>query len=742
MSALSTMQARAIGQLQPNRLLSALTAGLITGVLAIVLNISYAALIFSDELSPYLPTGIGLALFSGVVIGFIVALFSSYPAVVAKPQDTVAAITALMAASVAAHLKAQGAAQQILPTLVAIIALSSILTGIFFLLLGRFRLGSLIRFIPYPVVGGFLAGTGWLILTGAMTVMTGRPFSIVLIPSLFQPDLLSRWLPGALFAVVLLILVRRYKHYLITPGLLLGGLLLFYAILWLGNTSIAQASERGWLLGPFPERALWNPLALSELSAANWGLVAEQAASFAAILIVSAVSLLLNSTGIELATRTDIDLNRELEAAGIANVAAGLGGGLAGYHTVSLSVLSNTIGANSRLVGIVVAALCAAVLWLGGALLVFFPKPILGGVLFFLGMSFVVEWVFDAWLRLPRGDYGLVILILFVIGAVGFLQGVGLGLGVAVALFVINYSHVNVVKHALSGVNRQSNVDRPASQRRVLQAHGDQIYILKLQGYLFFGTANGLLDYVRNRVNDGTREPLRFVLFDFRLVHGMDSSAVLSFSKLRQLAQARNFTVILAQLAPDVMAKLKRAADADRSDESFRIMPSLDHGLEWCEDQIVAAERAAVAQPIPLVQQLADRLPSRDLAPRLMDYLEPIAEPAQSHLIRQGAPSDEMYLIESGRVTVLMEMEGCEPTRLRTMGAGTVVGELGFYLGTPRAASVVTDESSTLFRLTRSAMQRMSSERPEMAAALHEFVAHLLAERLVNTNKTVEALLE
>jgi len=80
--------------------------------------------------------------------------------------------------------------------------------------------------------------------------------------------------------------------------------------------------------------------------------------------------------------------------------------------------------------------------------------------------------------------------------------------------------------------------------------------------------------------------------------------------------------------------------------------------------------------------------------------------------------------------------------RLRTMGAGTVVGEMGLYLQQARSASVVADAPTVVHRLTAEALDRMEHSDPAAAAALHRFMAHLLAERLANTNKTLQALLD
>lgn len=279
-----------------------------------------------------------------------------------------------------------------------------------------------------------MAGTGWLLSVGAVSLMTDFPFSFTQGLLLFQQDVLIRWLPGVCFAILILLILRRYNHVLVLPGLVLGAIALFYLLLLVTNTSIAEARNYKLLFDSFPPGGLWQPLTLSTLVQANWGLIIGQIGKSIAILLITVVALLLNSTGIELSIRQDIDLNRELRAAGIANIIAGLSGGIVGYHALGASVLSVAkIGAKSRMVGLIAAVSCAIALFAGASIIALFPKPILGGVALFLGLSFLVEWVYEGWFKLSRIDYLIVILILIVIGAVGFLEGVGMGLVVAIA---------------------------------------------------------------------------------------------------------------------------------------------------------------------------------------------------------------------------------------------------------------------------------------------------------------------
>lgn len=736
------------------QLLPSFTAGILIGFLVIFIEISFATLIFSGELSGYVSEGIGFLLFGAFVIGIVVALTSSFPGMIALPQDSPVAILALMASAITVAMPATATPENVLVTIVAAIIITSLLTGMFFWALGTCKLGSLIRFIPYPVVGGFLAGTGCLLVKGAIGVMADISVSHSTVLALFQFSTMLKWLPGVLFGVLLLIILRRYNHFLIMPAMIVASIGLFYLVLGLTGTSLAQAGAQGWLLGPFPKGGLWQPSIFLSLHHANWSVIVKQLGSIGTILIISVMSLLLNVGGLELAVRRDIDLNSELRSAGLATFFAGLGGGPPGYHALSLSALGHKLGVQSRLAGVISALLCGITFFFGASLLSFFPKPVLGGLLFFLGFAFLTEWVYDARHTLPTTDYVLVLVILGIVGTIGFLQGVVVGISLAVILFVVNYSRIDVIKHLLSGTTYQSHVERAIPYQRILQKKGNQLFILKLQGFLFFGTAHNLLTQIRQRAITRDLPPLRFVVFDFDLVNGLDSSALHSFRKIKQLAETQKSVLVFTHLSPQIQRQFVAGKYIKQDDPMIRIFPDLDHGLEWCEDQMLMGDEGTDASGQQagesflksvfddLMQFLEQQESFETIIAELMPYFERQDIDKDCYLIRQGDPPEALYFIESALVTVLFEHEDGKITRLRTLSFGTVVGELGFYLRQRASASVLVQEPGTIYRLSFNALHNMTENNPKIAATFHEFMAHLLGERLAKTNRTLQALLD
>lgn len=720
---------RARAELRPSQLVPALMSGILNGALEVALAVSFAALIFTGELSPHLSRGIGMALFSATVGVAIVALLSSYRASLSANQDVPAAIVALAATAVAAA--APPDAQ--FATVAVVLVLTTLVAGLLFLFLGIFRLTGLVRFLPYPVIGGFLAGTGWLLFIGGIGMMAGRPFSFAGLGQLLALPTLLYWLPGVLAGALILFLVGRVRHPLFLPVAIVAILILFYVIALLRGVGLDELSAGGWLLGPFPAGGFWQPIGPAEWARVDGAAIWPQAPNLLAAVGISAIALLLNATGLELSLRRDLDLNREMRAAGWANLVAGLGGGFVSYHALSLTMLNARLGATGRLSGFLVAAVSGVALLFGGAALGFLPKMVFGALLVFLGLSFLWEWVVLAFRRLPRIDYAIVLAILVIIAAVGFLQGVAVGIVAAVAMFVVSYSRSSIVKHELDGTSFSSRVIRNPQARALLADVGQQAYYLQLQGFIFFGTAYSLLEAVRARVRQTVT---RHVVLDFRQVIGLDSTALLSFDKLRQLARDGGFSLTFAGLSPALRQQFAQGGLGPATG-GLRFAPNLDRAAEWVEDQLCLVAESSGERPLDAALQAI--VPGAATT-RLIGYLERREVSSGAYLMRQGDAPDVLYFIESGQVTAQLEQPGRELLRLETMRGGRMVGELGFYLGTRRSAAVVADQPTVVYVLTQDTLARIERDDPAAAHAFHRLVVHLLGERVLHLMWAVEAL--
>ena len=712
-------------------------AGTINAIVCIVSAMALAALIFTGPLAEYLPQGIGILLLGTVIFSVLSALTATYPLIFSAPQDIPIAILALMAATVAAGVGGQMTGEQLYQFIFVAIGLTSILVGLFFYILGRFRLGKLVRYIPFPVVGGFLAGTGWLIVKFSFAMMTDLDLSLANMVILFEKNIFNQWFPGFVFAVVLLLGTRRFSHYLLTPGILFGSIALFYMFMFARGFSYTALEANGHLLGPFPDGGLFPGLPFEYVSRFRWDLFIVHLPSIGTMMILNAVAVLFNYSGLELTVKENFDLNKELRLTGYNNMVAGLAGTPAGYMTLSETSMSYNLGARSRLPSIVVAVFCTVTLIFGAKVLSIFPKVILGGLMLNLGLEFLMEWLYDTRKRLQKTDYTVIVLILIVIGSIGFLEGIVLGLLMSIVLFVINYSKVEVIKYQLTGKTFSSNVERSSHLKQILDDHGDEIYILPLQGFIFFGTANRLLQQVQMRQEDPDLGPLHYLVFDFRHVTGLDSSAINSFNKLQIMAENSRFRVLLCGLQAEMESQLKIEGLISNDNTIIQVFDDLDHGLEWCEEQIILT----VLPDAGDVTRTDKGDSFKEKFPQIAEYFDTRKIPAGTAIINQGENPGGITFIESGQITVELKTDTGKKIRLKTLGPGTVVGEVSLYLGTKASASVLANTECKVFFLARENFERMNLETPEKAAELHSYIVKLLSDRLSGSNATIQALM-
>jgi SulP family sulfate permease len=627
-------------------------------------------------------------------------------------------------------------------TVAAVLIFSSILTGAFLFALGRLRIGPWVRFVPVPVVGGFLAGAGWLIVRGSFMVMADVPLGLHGIPDLVQPEAVARWLPGAGLALLLYFAQRKSRHFLVLPGLLFGAVALFHAVWWVVASQVATLATPDWFLAPFSRGQLLQAFSTDMLAQIDASALLRQGPDLLTLLVIVVLAVLLNATGVEIALQKECDLNRELRANGLANMLAGLCGGMLGYLSLTRSLLNARAHAASRLAGAFAGIFCGIVLVCGGPFLAVFPRAVVGGLLLYLGVSLLVEWVYASWFKFSRADHLLVLLILTIVAFWGLLAGVGVGVVIASVLFAYNYSQQRVIRYAFSGAAHRSNVDRPAPQERFLWEHGQEVYILALQGYIFFGTASTLLDHVRQRLEVGEKKTRpRFLIFDFRMVTGLDSSAALGFVKIRQIASRHGACRVFTALRPSVEQQLRQGGCLDAEGSACQLFPDLDRGVEWCENQLLEAGWSRRRKSVPLVLQLTELFPAPEQAATFMTYLERLHVPAGQALFHQDEKPDAMYFIESGQLTALLELEGKWSMRVRTVSAGTTLGEHAFFTGRPHRTSARAELPSVLYRLSAVAMERLRREAPQIALDFQEFMIRQLAERLTYAYEEIEVLL-
>ena len=589
--------------------------GLAASLLSLAYCFSYGAFIFSGPLQPFLSQGVAAALITAAVTATMIALTSGFQSAVAGPDSNTTALLAAMMVVLAPAISSMGP-NEALALAMAALAVATLLTGLALFLLGWLQLGKLIRFIPYPVVAGFLAATGWLMLSGAVNMTTGLPLSWPTLPSLVERDTLLILAATVFWGSTLWFLTSYWKHPLVLPLALVGATIAAHAILAalpLSDDFVARAIMFSLPDGGRP----FFPLSTGEISQVDWKALAPAAGDMIAVAVLAVLSILLNSTSIELAAKVDVDLDRELRVHGIANIASAFAGGFVGHISVSRTLVSIAAGGTSRLVGVVVGLVALAVLIFGTGVISLIPRFVLAGLLLQLGARLIWDWGICSRTSLPLLDWLVIVAIVLITSNFGFLQALLFGMLAGCVIFAVDVSRIRVIRHQFGLHERSSSLVRSRGETAFLSEHGGQVQVLGLSGYLFFGSAYSVLERVTALVAE---RRLQEVIFDFSGVTGINSSAGASFAKIRELLRKHGIRQTMVAMSPMASSILSTRASID---ESIRCPDNLDTALEEAEEAILATSDVPVGLHRSMVDWLTEVVGSRKHAQALFDRMTP-----------------------------------------------------------------------------------------------------------------------
>jgi SulP family sulfate permease len=710
-----------------------LLAGAICSILSVAYCLSYAALIFSGPLKPWLSYGISATFLSAAIAAAVIALRSSLPFAIAGPDTSTSAVTATLAAAMAAQLVAEGNTN-LLPPVLIVIALVTAATGIVLCLLGLSRTGRAIRFIPYPVIGGFLGATGWLMILGAIQVITDQRLTLTTLSEFSSALMISKLGAGLAVAVTLQVFLSRWTNAFVMPSILVAAILAIHVTLPIVGSSLTEAQAGGWMFRPQETTSVVSPWQPAELHTFPWTTLPWLAGDLVAVIFVTTISLLLNTTGVEIATRREANIDRELQALGVASLLSSALGGYVSSLSLSRTTLAYAAGATGRLTGLTVAGISAGMLVLDPGFLSYVPKYALGGLLFFAGGSLSYRWLIKSAGRLEPLDYLSLVAIALIIVGWGFIAGVIIGGVICCTMFALSASRVDAVKFSFDGSEFHSSLDRSPAELSILAVYGKELQGMALQGYLFFGTANRLYEKVKALI--AGQPHCRFLLFDFRLVIGIDSSATHSFTQIKDAVDEKGVRLVLVNLTPE----LRRAFQAIRAHtDSVIVVSDLDHALESCENAIIEVHRPDEAG-FSLHSWLVDALGSTECADRLSKCCIRLEVQSGEDVARQGDPSESMHFILKGRVGIFVSTDDGREVRVRSLGPHTTIGEMGLMTGRPRSATVRAEVASTLYVLPMDAFREITLQDPTLGQALLRFAMETMVERLSVANRTIGAL--
>ena len=704
----------------------ALSAGFTSGLGLLVAQVAFGSFIFSGALTPYSSQGVGLILFGNFAACLLMALGSGYRGAIAGLSPALVIIMAVIAAT----MDARGEALFVTTAIALII--SAVATGVCCFLIGRFHLANLVRFIPYPVAAGFVAGIGGTVCLAAMSLM-GVDLGWREAATFLEPAVLWTWLPGAAYGVALYIAMKRWGNALILPLSVVAAIGAYHLTLGALDISGEKARVMGLLLSSTADGNLWPVLSPADLVHVEWAAMASQIPHILTLMLIAFICVTMNVAGLEVAANHELDWNREFKTSGFATVVAGLGGGTVATLIVPSSLRSKHFKATTRLTGMVAAVVIGIALFLGDGMLEFVPTALIGGILVFAGIGMLDEGLVRSYKRLPLVELSIILVIFIIMIFFGLIEGVGAGMLATLVFFVVRLSRVDLIETRFTCREQHSSKARPVPDRVILLEEGWRVLAYRLRGYIFFGSAAPLTDHLRSSL-EGSSRPTCLML-DFASVSGFDFSAVSVLSRFLQAANKAGVKVVLSAVPEQFRSDLERNLPASVFADLV-LEPNADRALEHCEEIIIARWRkgstTADSRRTALLEHVADDLERHlkrqihfeDLMEELHKWLSPRNYSAKEVLVGPDLPLQGLQLMISGRASAY---DG-EGTRLYQFSPGDAIW-LAYTLG-EQVTSVVADEACCTMVLTPDAQCWLENNEERLALKLYRYLlaGHLQVE--------------
>ncbi len=724
--------------MEPRRIAIGLSTGLLAGLLALVSSVTSTLFIFAGPLQDSFPVGLAMTLMSSVIFAAVSATSGSRSFAILRTQEVAIANLGVMALALRASMVSTRSYAEIEASVIALCCLGSAFVGLGLYAIGRFSLTRYLRYVPDCVISGYLASVGFLLLKSGVLALTSAdgfdaPLSVT--------DAVSRFTAGAFLALLLLLVEARSRSRLAPPLLILAAIGLFQIVIHSTGLSTAWLEQHGWLVAMAPKEIQNLPLLPpARLREVDWGALLGQAPSILFLVLTSALGEMLALSGIERASpegRHSVDA--EFKNAGAANLLVAPLGAVPGFHSTVHTLLALRFRASRPIIAVTTGLVCLVALVSGKPFLQLMPWPLFGGMLMWMGAAALKDWFFRGLLQMKRAHALVKGLILLVVVAFGFYQGMVFGALAGAFLFILEYARTGVVRLQMTGRDYHSSVTQFDDRRlAAIREVGDAILILRLKGYVFFGSAHGLRERLQQALSSD--RGLECIVIDFEEIAGVDGAAAAALEAVGRESRAAGVELVLCGLSEEHRRSIA-GLGTDLSTD-FHFFANLDQGLRFAEDAVFLRHRPSVVaqEPVSVFAWLREATGSDALAARLAAAGETQNFAPGEAVILEGQQSDELYVIAEGEASVEMTSAGGGLVELAILGPGALFGELAYLLRTPRSATVRAKTNLDVWRLSRSALDALGEEAPAAALAFQHSLAARLADRVLGANRLVRYL--
>lgn len=722
--------------------------GLAAMLVVLPSSIAFGVTIYAAIGPSYASLGAMAGIIGATVLGLIAPTLGGTDRLITTPCAPAAAVLAAFAIEMT-HQGVQTDA------IILLLILLGVIAGLGQIMLGVVGIGRLIKFIPYPVVSGYMSGVGLIILGSQIPKFLGAPGShwweILVTPAVWD------WRAAAVGGATIFFTFVGPRLTKLIPGTIIGilaGLLTYFGLALMVDPTLWQTEGNPLVIGPMGAQQDGFLAAISsqwrDIGDLRLGQVAGLFGSALTLAVLLSIDTLKTCVVVDQLTRSRHDSNRELIAQGVANICSSSIGGVPGAGAMGPTLVNLNSGGRTRVSGILegVFALVAALLL--GSFLAWIPVAALAGILIVVGLRMIDrEPLHFIQSRATVFDFVVVLAVVIVALTVGLIAASGTGVALAILLFVREQIGGAVVRHKVYVNQMSSTWNRTEAETRIIEQKGDQAVIFELQGSLFFGTSQQL--YSQLEPEFGKRQ---FMILDLRRVQSMDVTAAHLLGIVRDGMAEKGALLILSGI-PELLPNgrnlrefLEQTAVIIPDETAIKVFPSLDNAIEWVEDRLLG-ERD---EPLEVLEEEEQPLQLQDMEvfsqrkdETLQDLearLEERTYKAGETIFITGSEGDEIYWIRRGAVRLFAPVGAGHSRHIATFGRGDFFGGLSFLDDRPRTNDAVALTDTILYALSRKHFEQLAEEHKRLGFAMIQGLARTLALRLRQAENELTMLQE
>jgi SulP family sulfate permease len=715
--------------------------GLAAMLVALPSAIAFGVIIYSPLGGSYAAYGALAGILGATALGFVAPALGGTNRLITAPCAPAAAVLSALAI----ELLQKGTA---LETAVLLLTVIGLMCGLMQVVSGVVGLGHLIKYMPYPVVSGYLSGVGLIIIGSQIPKLLAVPKGTGLWEALVSPSV-WRWQAIAVGAVTILVMVGAPRVTKAVPAAILGlvGGMLAYLGLALFDGALFISSGNPLVIGPlggsgegFLDAVAGRWKAIGALGASDFVAVLVPALTLAVLL---SIDTLKTCVVLDALTRSRHNSNRELIGQGLGNLAASAIGGVPGAGTMGATLVNISSGAQTRLSGLIEGVLALVAFLLLSTVIAWVPVAALAGILIVIGVRMIDRHSFH-FLKSRSTILDFAVIAAVVISAITVSLVAASGVGIALAIFLFIRENIGgaVVRRKAYGNQIFSKQIRVPSEMEILRARGDRTAIYELQGSLFFGTTDQL--YTALEADLRTRT---YVILDMRRVQSVDVTAAHLLEQVKDMLAERKGFLIFSQIPHNLPSgkDLEQYFDEVglvKRESPVRVFGELDEAMEWVEDRILEEAHLERKEEKLLELHEIDLFAGRkqETLASLEACMEKRSVPAGERIFARGETGDELFLIRRGAVRIVLPLSDKQSHHLGTFARGNFFGEMAFLDGEPRSADAIAFTRTDLFVLSRRNYDKVVAEHKKIGLNLLEGLARALAIRLRYTNMELRAL--